>query len=65
MIFFWFSMDQQFIDGYKLVRVVGKDAVRYLLNEGLSGYEIDDEGAELVSSFAEETGMAFDEKDGF
>lgn len=61
MIFFWFSMDQQFITGHKLVRIVGKDAVRYLLNEGLSGYEIDDEGAELVSSFAEETGMAFDE----
>lgn len=61
MIYFWFSMDQQFIDGHKLVRIVGKEALQYLIEEGLSGFTLTQEGFQFVSDYAEENGINFDE----
>lgn len=61
MVYFWFSMDQQFIDGHKLVRIIGKDALKYLVDEGMTNFTLNDEGLQKVSDFSEENGVEFDE----
>lgn len=61
MIYFWFRMDQQFITGEKLVRITGKDALKYLVDEGLSGWTLTDEGFEAVSKVSQEQQIAFDD----
>jgi hypothetical protein len=50
----WFRMDQKMMTGSKLVRVVGKDALEYLVNEGLHNWTLSSEGAKVVSDFASE-----------
>lgn len=61
MVHFWFTMSQQFIDGYKLVRIQGKDALRYLIEEGMNGWTLTPEGFEAVSLAAQEMKIPFDD----
>lgn len=61
MVYFWFKMDQQFITGHKLVHVVGKDAMQYLMEEGLNGYTLEQEGFNLVSQYSTENQIEFDQ----
>lgn len=61
MTYFWFKMSQQFIDGHKLIRITGKDALKYLVDEGMNGWTMKPEGFEAVSQVAQEMKINFDD----
>jgi hypothetical protein len=60
MTYLWFKMSQQFIDGHKLIRITGKDALKYLVDEGMNGWTMKHEGFEAVSQVAQEMKINFD-----
>ena len=60
MVYFWHRMNQQFISSEKLIRIVGKDAIKYLVEEGLHQWTMDDSGLTIVSTYAEENQLDFD-----
>lgn len=60
MVYLWYKMSQQFITGQKLVRIAGKDALNYLINEGLHNWKLNDSGLAMVSAYAEENNLDFD-----
>lgn len=52
---FWFTMNQQFLfanpqEQHKIIRIVGKDAIKYFQNQGLDGEGLTDENIELLSN---------------
>lgn len=61
MLYFWLRMDQQFLDAHKIVSIVGKDALKYFIEEGMHDWTLSDEGLELVSKHSEEKGLQFEE----
>lgn len=60
MVWFWFQMSKQFIDGYKLVNIVGKDAIKYLVEEGMHEYKLSDEGQNMVAEYSLERNLPYD-----
>lgn len=51
---FWFEMNKQFMfsnpaEKYKIIRVVGKDAIKYFQNAGLDGNELSDETTQMMT----------------
>jgi len=57
----WWSMDQQFLTDKKVIKVAGKEAIEYFVNEGLHDYTLNDEGFDFINSFMEENpGMDFE-----
>ena len=61
MVYFWLKMDQQFIDNERLIRIVGEDALKYLVDEGLHDYSLQPEGYQMISDFSAENGVTFEE----
>ena len=61
MMYFWLRMDQQFLDENKIVKIVGKDALKYFVEEGMHGWALSDEGLELVSNTAQEMEVSFED----
>lgn len=61
MTYFWFKMSQQYIDGHKLIRIQGKEALQYLVEEGLNGWTLKPEGFEMISQTATENKINFDD----
>lgn len=56
---FWCKMNKQFLfsdprEKQKIIRVVGKDAIRYFQQRGLDGYGLTDEAAEQVRQATDE-----------
>lgn len=52
---FWFNMDKQFLfsdpnEQQKIVRIVGKDAIRYFQQRGLDSVEMSDEAVDLINA---------------
>ena len=50
---FWFKMNQQFLfsptEQHKVIRIIGKDAIRYFQQAGLDGQGLTNEGIETLS----------------
>ena len=61
MMYFWLRMDQQFLDENKIVSIVGKDAMKYFIEEGMHGWSLSDEGLELVSNTAQQNQVPFED----
>lgn len=58
----WWSMDQQFLTSKKVIRIAGRSALEYFIEEGLNGWELTDEGYKLIESFMDENpGVTFEE----
>jgi len=58
----WWSMDKQFLTSKKIINIVGSDALRYFIDEGLDGYTLADEGFRFLENWMEENpGLPFDE----
>ena len=56
-IMFWHSMNQQFLfsnkdERAKVIRVVGKDAIRYFQEQGLGEYGLTEEGGNFLADLA-------------
>jgi len=51
---FWWSMNQQFLTDKKVIRIAGKDALKYFVNEGLSGWTLTEEGFRLIETVIDE-----------
>lgn len=51
---FWWSMNQQFLTDKKVIRVAGKDALKYFINEGLSGWTLSEEGFRIIETVIDE-----------
>ena len=51
---FWFKMNQQFLfsqgEEHKVIRIVGKDAIKYFQNQGLDGQGLTEEMIEQLSA---------------
>jgi len=60
MVCLWHKMNQQFITGQKLIRIVGKDALKYLMGEGMHNWELTSSGLAMVSTYAEENMVEWD-----
>lgn len=54
MYMLWWSMDQQFLTDQKVIKVAGKEAIEYFLNEGLDGYTLSPEGYQYIIDYMEE-----------
>ena len=50
----WWSMDRQFVDEVKFIRIVGKDALKYFIEEGLHEWTLSNEGYELIDVYMKE-----------
>lgn len=50
----WWSMDQQFLTDKKVIKVVGKEAIEYFTEEGLTDWTLTDEGYQAISTFMDE-----------
>lgn len=50
----WWSMDRQFVPPVKFIRLVGKDALKYFIEQGLHEWTISDEGYELIDTYMKE-----------
>lgn len=61
VIYFWHRMNQQFITKDRLVRIVGKDAIKLLLEEGMHNYTLTEAGYIVVDTYAQENDLSFDE----
>jgi len=61
MVHFWLKMDQQFLTNERIIRIVGEDAVKYLVDEGLHDYSLQPEGYEMIEEYSEEKGTTFEE----
>ncbi len=58
----WWSMDQQFLSDKKVIKVAGRDAIEYFVNEGLNGFTLSNEGYELIEQFMTEyPGVTFEQ----
>ena len=52
---FWFQMNQQFLfsnpqEQHKIIRIVGKDAIKYFQNAGLDGEGLTEDATDLLSN---------------
>lgn len=52
---FWFTMNQQFLfaspqERHKIIRIVGKDAIKYFQNMGLDGEALTDDSIDMLSA---------------
>lgn len=57
----WWSMDQQFLTDKKVIKVAGKEAIEYFVNEGLHDYTLNEDGFNFINSVMEENlGMDFE-----
>jgi hypothetical protein len=54
MVHAWLKMSQKMLTGTKLIKVTGKDALQYLIDEELHGYTLSDEGAKTVHDYVME-----------
>jgi hypothetical protein len=54
VMYFWWSMDKQFLTDNKVIRIVGQDAMEYFTEQGLNGWKLNDEGHMLLSDVADE-----------
>lgn len=61
MVFLWHEMNKQFMTVNRSIRIAGKDALKYFIDEGLHNWALSDAGAAMVSSYAEENEKDFDE----
>ena len=64
---FWYKMDQQLLfqkpaDQQKVIRIVGKDAIKYFQNVGLDGEGLTDKNIDLLTSVTE-SGANVDPRD--
>jgi len=54
----WYNMNQQFLftakDKFKIIRIVGKDALKYFKGQGLDGYELNDDMVDQLADATEE-----------
>lgn len=50
----WWSMDRQFVEPVKFIRLVGKDALKYFAEEKLHEWTINDEGYKLIDEYMKE-----------
>lgn len=58
-IMFWHSMNQQFLfsnkkEKAKVIRVVGRDAIRYFKEQGLDEYGLTEQGGQFLADLADE-----------
>lgn len=59
---FWLSMNQQYLfsntkDQQKIIRIVGKDALKFFKGEGLDGYELSEDVTDQLAQVAEDGTM--------
>ena len=63
----WYCMNQQFLfvkkDKHKIIRIVGKDAIKYFKGQGLDGYEIDDDMIDQLADATEECAVDLNPED--
>jgi len=56
----WWTMDQQYLTDTKVIKLVGREALQYFIDQGLNGYKLDDEGFKMIADFMQENlGVTF------
>lgn len=61
MVYFWTRMNKQFKKDGDIIKIVGNDALQYFINEGLSGWTINAEGAKVIADYADSKDIQFEQ----
>lgn len=60
MYSFWWTMDQQYLTDDKVIKLVGRDALQFFIDAGLTGYKLEDDGYRMIAAFMDENmGITF------
>lgn len=54
MVHSWHKMNQEMMTSSRVIKIVGKEALKYFVNEGLQNWTIKDEGAQLIANYIDE-----------